>query len=191
MSIASIAAQFCARPVAHNAATIDDEIKVYVATLDAFNAQGQLRSLVDSETVDGTVIGQAKTIVEHLDQLSTDQKQDVLRQLKDMTDAAEKQIMSKLMDASANSDATTIGDLFNAAAGDQDESDGDEPVDDEPAEPAVTEQPDLVKQLLAAVFGGTAQVSRVVDGVDLNKVKEIVSDRTGVDFAALRRTFNM
>ena len=116
MSIANLAAQFCARSTKTvNAATIDDEIKVYVAALDAFDHQGQLRSLVSDDTVDSATISQAKTLVENLDKLSYGQKQDVLKQLKEMTDNAEKQIMGKLLAASANSEETTIEGLVNAA----------------------------------------------------------------------------
>ena len=80
MSIANLAAQFCTRSTKTvNAATIDDEIKVYVAALDAFEHQGQLRSLVSDDVVDSATISQAKTLVENLDKLSYGQKQDVLK----------------------------------------------------------------------------------------------------------------
>ena len=116
MSIANLAAHFCARSTKTvNAATIDDEIKVYVAALDAFDHQGQLRSLVTDDVVHSATISQAKTLVENLDKLGYGQKQDVLKQLKEMIDNAEKQIMRKLLVASANSEETTIEGLVNAA----------------------------------------------------------------------------
>lgn len=200
-AIQNLAAQFCSRTVAANPATIDDEIKVYVATLAAFNAQGQLRSLVTDETVDGETIGQAQTIVDHLDQLTFEQKQNVLKQLKEMSDAAEKEIMAKLLSASANSDATTISELVDVATG------NDEPEADDVSDVAVADDDDDldlgapvtaikveglgdVGSLIAKLLGATAAPT-VVDGIDLNKVKEIIADRAGVDFAALRRTFNM
>jgi len=194
-AIQNLAAQFCSRTVAANPATIDDEIKVYVATLAAFNAQGQLRSLVTDETVDGETIGQAQTIVDHLDQLTFEQKQNVLKQLKEMSDAAEKEIMAKLLSASANSDATTISELVDVATG-NDEPEEDEAADDgdldlgAPVTAIKVEGLGDVGSLIAKLLGATAAPT-VVDGVDLNKVKEIIADRAGVDFAALRRTFNM
>ena len=70
-NIQALAAQFCTRSTkAVNAATIDDEIKVQVATLDAFDHQGQLRSLVTNDVVDSATISQAKTLVENLGKLS-------------------------------------------------------------------------------------------------------------------------
>lgn len=190
-NIANLAAQFCAHSTRSvNTATIDDEIKVYVAALDAFNAQGQLRSLVDSEVADAETISQAKTIVENLDKLSVEQKQDVLKQLKEMVDESEKQIMTKLLAASANSSETTITGLVNAANAPEPEP--------ESAQASVTavqvnglgDVGSLIASLLGINVQPAAPAQNIVNGVDLNKVKELVSAQ-GVDFAALRRTFNM
>lgn len=193
MSIANLAAQFCARSTKTvNAATIDDEIKVYVATLDAFDHQGQLRSLVSDDTVDSATISQAKTLVENLDKLSYGQKQDVLKQLKEMTDNAEKQIMSKLLAASANSEETTIEGLVNAATAPEPEA----PVQASVSAVQVNGLGDvgsLIAALLGAAFQPAAPAApshNVVNGVDVDKVKELVSGQ-GVDFSALRKVFNM
>ena len=193
MSIANLAAQFCARSTKTvNAATIDDEIKVYVAALDAFDHRGQLRSLVSDDTVDSATISQAKTLVENLDKLSYGQKQDVLKQLKEMTDNAEKQIMSKLLAASANSEETTIEGLVNAATAPEPEA----PVQASVSAVQVNGLGDvgsLIASLLGAAFQPAAPAAashNVVNGVDVDKVKELVAGQ-GVDFSALRKAFNI
>ena len=193
MSIANLAAQFCARSTKTvNAATIDDEIKVYVAALDAFEHQGQLRSLVSDDVVDSATISQAKTLVENLDKLSYGQKQDVLKQLKEMTDNAEKQIMSKLLVASANSEETTIEGLVNAATAPEPEA----PVQASVSAVQVNGLGDvgsLIAALLGAAFQPAAPAAashNVVNGVDVDKVKELVAGQ-GVDFSALRKAFNI
>lgn len=193
MSIANLAAQFCTRSTKTvNAATIDDEIKVYVAALDAFDHRGQLRSLVSDDTVDSATISQAKTLVENLDKLSYGQKQDVLKQLKEMTDNAEKQIMSKLLAASANSEETTIEGLVNAATAPEPEA----PVQASVSAVQVNGLGDvgsLIAALLRAAFQPAAPAAashNVVNGVDVDKVKELVAGQ-GVDFSALRKAFNI
>lgn len=192
MSIANLAAQFCTRSTKTvNAATIDDEIKVYVATLDAFDHRGQLRSLVSDDVVDSATISQAKTLVENLDKLSYGQKQDVLKQLKEMTDNAEKQIMSKLLAASANSEETTIEGLVNAATAPEPEA----PVQASVSAIQVNGLGDvgsLIAALLGAAFQPAAPAAshNVVNGVDVDKVKELVAGQ-GVDFSALRKAFNI
>ena len=192
MSIANLAAQFCTRSTKTvNAATIDDEIKVYVAALDAFEHQGQLRSLVSDDAVDSVTISQAKTLVENLDKLSYGQKQDVLKQLKEMTDNAEKQIMSKLLTASANSEETTIEGLVNAATAPEPEA----PVQASVSAVQVNGLGDvgsLIAALLGAAFQPAAPAAshNVVNGVDVDKVKELVAGQ-GVDFSALRKAFNI
>ena len=194
MSIANLAAQFCARSTKTvNAATIDDEIKVQVAALDAFDHQGQLRSLVTDDVVDSATISQAKTLVENLGKLSYSQKQEILKQLKEMTDNAEKQIMSKLLAASANSGETTITGLVNAANAPEPEA----PVQESVSAVQVNGLGDvgsLIATLLGAAFQPTAPVApakhTVVNGVDVDKVKELVAGQ-GVDFSALRKAFNI
>lgn len=193
MSIANLAAQFCARSTKTvNAATIDDEIKVYVAALDAFDHRGQLRSLVSDDVVDSATISQAKTLVENLDKLSYGQKQDVLKQLKEMTDNAEKQIMGKLLAASANSEETTIEGLVNAATAPEPEA----PVQASVSAVQVNGLGDvgsLIATLLGAAFQPAAPAAashNVVNGVDVDKVKELVAGQ-GVDFSALRKAFNI
>lgn len=192
MSIANLAAQFCARSTKTvNAATVDDEIKVYVAALDAFDHRGQLRSLVSDDTVDSATISQAKTLVENLDKLSYGQKQDVLKQLKEMTDNAEKQIMGKLLAASANSEETTIEGLVNAAAASEQEA----PVHASVSAIQVNglgNVGSLIASLLGAAFQPAAPAAshNVVNGVDVDKVKELVAGQ-GVDFSALRKAFNI
>lgn len=193
MSIANLAAQFCARSTKTvNVATIDDEIKVYVAALDAFDHQGQLRSLVSDDTVDSATISQAKTLVENLDKLSYGQKQDVLKQLKEMTDNAEKQIMCKLLAASANSEETTIEGLVNAATAPEPEA----PVQASVSAVQVNGLGDvgsLIATLLGTAFQPAAPATashNVVNGVDVDKVKELVAGQ-GVDFSALRKAFNI
>ena len=194
MSIANLAAQFCARSTKTvNAATIDDEIKVQVAALDAFDHQGQLRSLVTNDVVDSATISQAKTLVENLGKLSYSQKQEILKQLKEMTDNAEKQIMSKLLAASANSGATTITGLVDAANAPEPEA----PVQASVSAVQVNGLGDvgsLIATLLGAAFQPVTPVvpvkHTVVNGVDVDKVKELVAGQ-GVDFSALRKAFNI
>ena len=193
MSIANLAAHFCARSTKTvNTATIDDEIKVYVAALDAFDHQGQLRSLVTDDVVHSATISQAKTLVENLDKLSYGQKQDVLKQLKEMTDNAEKQIMRKLLVASANSEETTIEGLVNAATAPEPEA----PVQASVSAVQVNGLGDvgsLIALLLGAAFQPAAPAAashNVVNGVDVDKVKELVAGQ-GVDFSALRKAFNI
>lgn len=193
MSIANLAAHFCARSTKTvNAATIDDEIKVYVAALDAFDHQGQLRSLVTDDVVHSATISQAKTLVENLDKLSYGQKQDILKQLKEMIDNAEKQIMRKLLVASANSEATTIEGLVNAATALEPEA----PVHASVSAIQVNGLGDvgsLIASLLGAAFQPAAPAAashNVVNGVDVDKVKELVAGQ-GVDFSALRKAFNI
>ena len=194
MSIANLAAQFCARSTKTvNAATIDDEIKVQVAALDAFDHQGQLRSLVTDDVVDSATISQAKTLVENLGKLSYSQKQEILKQLKEMTDNAEKQIMSKLLAASANSGETTITGLVNAANAPEPEA----PVQESVSAVQVNGLGDigsLIATLLGAAVQPVAPVApvkhTVVNGVDVDKVKELVAGQ-GVDFSALRKAFNI
>ena len=193
MSIANLAAHFCARSTKTvNAATIDDEIKVYVAALDAFDHQGQLRSLVTDDVVHSATISQAKTLVENLDKLSYGQKQDVLKQLKEMIDNAEKQIMRKLLAASANSEETTIEGLVNVATAPEPEA----PVHASVSAIQVNGLGDvgsLIASLLGAAFQPAAPAAashNVVNGVDVDKVKELVAGQ-GVDFSALRKAFNI
>ena len=193
MSIANLAAHFCARSTKTvNAATIDDEIKVYVAALDAFDHQGQLRSLVTDDVVHSATISQAKTLVENLDKLGYGQKQDVLKQLKEMIDNAEKQIMRKLLAASANSEETTIEGLVNAATALEPEA----PVHASVSAIQVNGLGDvgsLIASLLGAAFQPAAPAAashNVVNGVDVDKVKELVAGQ-GVDFSALRKAFNI
>ena len=193
MSIANLAAHFCARSTKTvNAATIDDEIKVYVAALDAFDHQGQLRSLVTDDVVHSATISQAKTLVENLDKLSYGQRQDVLKQLKEMIDNAEKQIMRKLLAASANSEETTIEGLVNAATALEPEA----PVHASVSAIQVNGLGDvgsLIASLLGAAFQPAAPAAashNVVNGVDVDKVKELVAGQ-GVDFSALRKAFNI
>lgn len=194
MSIANLAAQFCARSTKTvNLATIDDEIKVYVAALDAFDHRGQLRSLVSDDTVDSATISRAKTLVENLDKLCYSQKQDVLKRLKEMTDKAERQIMDKLLAASANSEETTIEGLVNAATAPEPEA----PVQASVSAVQVNGLGDvgsLIAVLLGAAFQPAAPAAapghNVVNGVDVDKVKELVSGQ-GVDFSALRKAFNI
>ena len=193
MSIANLAAHFCARSTKTvNAATIDDEIKVYVAALDAFDHQSQLRSLVTDDVVHSATISQAKTLVENLDKLSYGQKQEVLKQLKEMIDNAEKQIMRKLLAASANSEETTIEGLVNAATAPEPEA---------PVHASVSAIQvnglgavgSLIASLLGAAFQPAAPAAashNVVNGVDVDKVKELVAGQ-GVDFSALRKAFNI
>lgn len=193
-NIQALAAQFCTRSTkAVNAATIDDEIKVQVATLDAFDHQGQLRSLVTNDVVDSATISQAKTLVENLGKLSYSQKQEILKQLKEMTDNAEKQIMSKLLAASANSGETTITGLVNAANAPEPEA----PVQESVSAVQVNGLGDvgsLIATLLGAAVQPVAPVApvkhTVVNGVDVDKVKELVAGQ-GVDFSALRKAFNI
>lgn len=196
MSIANLAAQFCVRstkPV--NVATMDDEIKVQVAALDAFDHQGQLRSLVSNDVVDSATISQAKTLVENLGKLSYSQKQEILKQVKEMTDNAEKQIMSKLLAASANSGETTITGLINAANAPEPEPEA--PVQESVSAVQVNGLGDvgsLIATLLGAAFQPAAPVApvkhTVVNDVDVDKVKELVAGQ-GVDFSALRKAFNI
>ena len=192
MSIANPAAHLCARSTKTvNAATLDDEIKVYVAALDAFDHQGQLRSLVTDDVVHSATISQAKTLVENLDKLSYGQKQDVLKQLKEMIDNAEKQIMRKLLVASANSEETTIEGLVNAATAPEPEA----PVQASVSAVQVNGLGDvgsLIAALLGAAFQPAAPAAshNVVNGVDVDKVKELVAGQ-GVDFSALRKAFNI
>lgn len=193
-NIQALAAQFCGRSTKTvNQATIDDEIKVHVATLEAFNAQGQLRSLVDSEAVNADTIAQAKQLVGNLNKLDFGQKQAILDQLKGMVNTAETQIMSKLLSASANSGETTITGLLNAA---------NAPEPEAPIQNSVSAVQfnglgnlgSLIGALLGAVNQPVAPVTpvknTVVNGVDVDKVKQLVSAQ-GVDFSALRKAFNM
>lgn len=194
MSIANLAAQFCAHSTkAVNAATIDDEIKVYVAALDAFDHQGQLRSLVSDAVVDSATISQAKTLVENLDALSYGQKQDVLKQLKEMTDNAEKQIMGKLLTASANSGETTITGLVDAANAPEPEASVQASVSAVQVN-GLGDVGSLLATLLGAAFQPVVPAApvkhTVVNGVDVDKVKELVAGQ-GVDFSALRKAFNI
>lgn len=192
-NIQALAAQFCTRSTKTvNKATIDDEIKVHVATLDAFEQTGQLRSLVDSEAVNADTIAQAKQLVGNLNKLDFNQKQAILDQLKGMVNTAETQIMSKLLSASANSGETTITGLINAA---------NAPEPEAPVQNSVSAVQlnglgnlgSLIGALLGAVnqpVAPAAPVQNVVNGVDVNKVKQLVSAQ-GVDFSALRKAFNM
>lgn len=188
MNISTLLAQFTA-PVSKQP-TIDDQIKVHVATLEAFNSQGQLRSLVDNSVVDPNTISQARAIVGQLSKLSDYQKQEVLTQLKGMVDNAEKQIMTKLLSASANSGATSITALVEAAT---------HPVQSKPIQPSVSSIPvnglgdvGSLMSLIGGLFGGAQPTAAktVVNGVDVNKARQQVSG-SNVDFNALRKTFNM
>lgn len=192
MNISNLLAQLTA-PVSKQP-TIDDQIKVHVATLEAFNSQGQLRSLVDNSVVDPNTISQARTIVGQLSKLSDYQKQEVLTQLKGMVDNAEKQIMTKLLSASANSGATSITALVEAAT---------HPVQSKPVQPSVSSFPvnglgdvGSLIGLLGGLFGGVptqpaATVkNQVVNGVNVTKAREQVAG-SNVDFKELRKTFNM
>ena len=191
MNISDLLAQLTA-PVSKQP-TIDDQIKVHVATLEAFNSQGQLRSLVDNSVVDPNTISQARTIVGQLSKLSDYQKQEVLTQLKGMVDNAEKQIMTKLLSASANSGATSITVLVEAAT---------HPVQSKPVQPSVSSFPvnglgdvGSLIGLLGGLFGNAAPQAapvknQVVNGVNVTKAREQVAG-SNVDFKELRKTFNM
>ena len=191
MNISDLLAQLTA-PVSKQP-TIDDQIKVHVATLEAFNSQGQLRSLVDNSVVDPNTISQARTIVGQLSKLSDYQKQEVLTQLKGMVDNAEKQIMTKLLSASATSGATSITVLVEAAT---------HPVQSKPVQPSVSSFPvnglgdvGSLIGLLGGLFGNAAPQAapvknQVVNGVNVTKAREQVAG-SNVDFKELRKTFNM
>lgn len=169
--------------------TIDDQIKVHVAALEAFNSHDRLRSLVDNSTVDPQTISQARSIVGELSRLTVAQKESVLAQLKSMVDAAESQIMTKLLSASANSGATSITDLVEAAT--------------HPVRPSVSSFPDtglgavgsLIGLLLGGLFGNVAPQAapvknQVVNGDNVTKAREQVAG-SNVAFKELRKTFNM
>ena len=112
-----------------------------------------------------------------------------------MTDNAEKQIMSKLLAASANSGATTITGLVDAA-------NTPEPEPEAPVQASVSavqvnglgDVGSLIATLLGAAFQPVTPVApvqhTVVNGVDVDKVKELVAGQ-GVDFSALRKAFNI
>ena len=108
-----------------------------------------------------------------------------------MTDNAEKQIMSKLLAASANSEETTIEGLVNAATAPEPEA----PVQASVSAVQVNGLGDvgsLIAALLGAAFQPAAPAAshNVVNGVDVDKVKELVAGQ-GVDFSALRKAFNI
>ena len=194
MDISTLLASFTTiQPTTKNP-TIDDQIKVHVATLEAFNSQGQLRSLVDNSTVDPQTISQARSLVGQLNRLTVAQKESVLAQLKNMVDAAEGQIMTKLLSASANSGASSITDLVEAAT---------HPVQSKPVQPSVSSFPvtglgdvGSLIGLLGGLFGNviTPQAApvknQVVNGVNVTKAREQVAG-SNVDFKELRKTFNM
>ena len=193
MDISKILASFAASQSVTKNPTIDDQIKVHVATLEAFNSQGQLRSLVDNSTVDPQTISQARSLVGQLSRLTVAQKESVLAQLKNMVDAAESQIMTKLLSASANSGASSITDLVEAAT---------HPVQSKPVQPSVSSFPvtglgdvGSLIGLLGGLFGNTAYQpapvkNQVVNGVNVTKAREQVAG-SNVDFKELRKTFNM
>lgn len=193
MDISTLLASFTTIQPATKNPTIDDQIKVHVATLEAFNSQGQLRSLVDNSTVDPQTISQARSLVGQLSRLTVAQKESVLAQLKNMVDAAESQIMTKLLSASANSGASSITDLVEAAT---------HPVQSKPVQPSVSSFPvtglgdvGSLIGLLGGLFGNTAYQSapvknQVVNGVNVTKAREQVAG-SNVDFKELRKTFNM
>ena len=66
MDISTLLASFTTIQPATKNPTIDDQIKVHVATLEAFNSQGQLRSLVDNSTVDPQTISQESFTAHYL-----------------------------------------------------------------------------------------------------------------------------
>lgn len=193
MDISKILASFTTIQPATKNPTIDDQIKVHVATLEAFNSQSQLRSLVDNSTVDPQTISQARSLVGQLNRLTVAQKESVLAQLKSMVDAAESQIMTKLLSASANSGATSITALVEAAT---------HPVQAKPVQPSVSSFPATglgdvgsLIGLLGGLFGNTAYQpapvkNQVVNGVNVTKAREQVAG-SNVDFKELRKTFNM
>lgn len=195
MDISTLLASFTTIQPATKNPTIDDQIKVHVATLEAFNSQGQLRSLVDNSTVDPQTISQARTLVGQLNRLTVAQKESVLAQLKSMVDAVEGQIMTKLLSASANSGATSITALVEAAT---------YPVQSKPVQPSVSGFPvtglgdvGSLIGLLGGLFGNgvvgpqAAPVeSQVVNGVNVTKAREQVAG-SNVDFKELRKIFNM
>lgn len=199
MDISTLLAPFTTIQPATKNPTIDDQIKVHVATLEAFNSQGQLRSLVDTSTVDPQTISQARSLVGQLNRLTVAQKESVLAQLKSMVDAAEGQIMTKLLSASANSGATSITALVEAAT---------YPVQSKPVQPSVSSFPvtglgdvgSLIGSLiglLGGLFGNgvvgpqAAPVkNQVVNGVNVTKAREQVAG-SNVDFKELRKIFNM
>lgn len=195
MDISTLLASFTTIQPATKNPTIDDQIKVHVATLEAFNSQGQLRSLVDNSTVDPQTISQARSLVGQLNRLTVAQKESVLAQLKSMVDAAEGQIMTKLLSASANSGATSITALVEAAT---------YPVQSKPVQPSVSSFPvtglgdvGSLIGLLGGLFGNgvvcpqAAPVkNQVVNGVNVTKAREQVAG-SNVDFKELRKTFNM
>lgn len=193
MDISTLLASFTTIQPATKNPTIDDQIKVHVATLEAFNSQGQLRSLVDNSTVDPETISQARSLVGQLSRLTVAQKESVLAQLKNMVDAAESQIMTKLLSASANSGASSITDLVEAAT---------HPVQAKPVQPSVSSFPvtglgdvGSLIGLLGGLFGNVpyqpAPVkNQVVNGVNVTKAREQVAG-SNVDFKELRKTFNM
>lgn len=193
MDLSTLLASFTTIQPATKNPTIDDQIKVHVATLEAFNSQGQLRSLVDNSTVDPQTISQARSIVGQLSRLTVAQKESVLAQLKSMVDAAESQIMTKLLSASANSGATSITDLVEAAT---------HPVQSKPVQPSVSSFPvtglgdvGSLIGLFGGLFGNVAPQAapvknQVVNGVNVTKAREQVAG-SNVDFKELRKTFNM
>lgn len=181
MDISTILASFTDIQTATKNPTIDNQIKVHVATLEAFNSQDHLRSLVDNSVVDSQTISQARSLVGLLNRLTVAQKESVLAQLKNMVDAAESQIMTKLLSASANSGASSIIDLVEAAT--------------HPAQPSVSSFVGSLISLLGGLFGNVVPQpapvkSQVVNGVNITKACEQVAG-SNVDFKELRKTFNM
>lgn len=177
-----------ATPAVSVPTTVEAQIKVYVAVLKKFNAQGMLRSLVKDETVSAETIDQAEALLDYVNKLDESQKVAVRDQLKSMVDAAEAEIMAKLIgNAQAKPDAKNLTDLMTEPEKAQTD---EQPASVQAASVQVIQADGLagLGSLIAALVSGTAtpaaaNVQSVVDAIS--------KDIKDFDFSALKSVFKI
>lgn len=152
------------------AATVDDEIKVYVKVLEQFQGS-ELRSKVNDE-VDGQTIEQAGQILEKLSQLTETQKFQVRNQLKAMVDEAERQLMTVLINNSAQCpNASSLSEILNFEPEPEDpfEKEDFTTEDETPAQTSVNiDTSNPVGALMQAIAG-------LLKTVDVNQIRGMLN----------------
>ena len=184
--------------------SLDAKIKIYTEVLKGFNAQGTLRNLVKDESAPAKIIEQASTLLEHLDEITEAQKQAIFNQLKEMVDAAEGEIVTKMIgNLQENPSISSLLGMLTGQKKVEDpeedpEEDPDEPVDDDPEEdePQVTASVVSVKNdkisavaaLISSLTKGTVSPVNTNMQEVVNKISKEIKD---FDFSALKSVFNI
>ena len=184
--------------------SLDAKIKIYTEVLKGFNTQGTLRNLVKDESAPAKIIEQASALLEHLDEITEAQKQAIFNQLKEMVDAAEGEIVTKMIgNLQENPSISSLLGMLTGQKKVEDpeedpEEDPDEPVDDDPEEdePQVTAsvvsvKNDKISAVAALISSLSKGIANPVYGNTQEVVDKISKEIKDFDFSALKSVFNI